>query len=122
MNPIKALTEYIRSSIAELKKVTWPSRQETLRYTLVVSAVSLIVAGFFASLDFGLSKLVDATLVDQAQSIPAPIHATPIVPELETSGGDVQINTEDSQEFFPLEVGTEGDADVNVEPAPETQP
>lgn len=35
-----------------MKKVNWPTKDETLRYTLVVVAVSLVVAVFLGGLDF----------------------------------------------------------------------
>jgi len=53
-NPI---TQFVRDSRIELRKVVWPTREETIRLTLVVVAVSagtgLILGGF----DFVLSQL-----------------------------------------------------------------
>lgn len=106
MNPVKSLTDYFRSSAAELKKITWPSRQETVRYTLLVSAVSLCVAVLFASLDFGLGKVVDATLLNRA---PAGIEtpAADIVPELEIlDDSGVKVEAEGSNEFLPIDIDT----------------
>jgi preprotein translocase subunit SecE len=42
----------------ELKKVTWPTRQETIRYTLLVLAVSGGVAIFLGGLDYLFSFLI----------------------------------------------------------------
>lgn len=42
---------YILESKAELSKVTWPSRRETLRLTLIVAFVSLVVGLYIAGLD-----------------------------------------------------------------------
>lgn len=42
----------------ELKKVVWPTREETVRYTIVVVAVSLVAAGFLGGLDFIFQYLV----------------------------------------------------------------
>jgi len=55
MKYIKKLTTYIRESIAELKKVTWPTKKETTNYTLLVIGISLGVAVFFGILDFVLN-------------------------------------------------------------------
>lgn len=62
MSLIESLKDYFRSSQAELQKVNWPSRQETLRYTALVIGVSLVLAAFFATLDLGLNKVLDAAL------------------------------------------------------------
>ena len=64
-NPISPLIEYFRSSRAELEKVTWPTRQETLRYSLLVVGVSVAMAGFFAALAYGLNQGIDYALKRQ---------------------------------------------------------
>lgn len=44
--------QYIKASKLELKQVNWPTKKETIRFTILVVAVSLGVAGFLGSLDF----------------------------------------------------------------------
>jgi len=46
------LTSYIRESIAEMKKVTWPTKKETYNYTLLVIGISVGVALFLGILDY----------------------------------------------------------------------
>ncbi len=46
---------YIREAKDELKKVIWPSRKETIKYTVLVIGVSLATAAFLGALDFGLN-------------------------------------------------------------------
>jgi preprotein translocase subunit SecE len=46
------LANYIKDSIAEMKKVTWPSKKETYRYTVLVIAISLGIAAFLGVLDY----------------------------------------------------------------------
>lgn len=46
------IVNYIKSSVTEMKKVTWPSKKETYRYTLLVIGVSLAVAAFLGILDY----------------------------------------------------------------------
>ncbi|HBV58270.1 MAG TPA: preprotein translocase subunit SecE [Candidatus Magasanikbacteria bacterium] len=62
MNILNKITEYFRTSKIELKKVVWPSKKETTRYSLIVIGMSLSVAVFFGILDFifnlGLTKLI----------------------------------------------------------------
>jgi len=42
----------------ELKKVVWPTRQEIIRLTVVVIAISLLVGIFLGGLDFIFTKLI----------------------------------------------------------------
>lgn len=52
MNFIKKIVSYISESISELKKVTWPTKNQILNYTLAVLAMSIGMAVFFALLDY----------------------------------------------------------------------
>ncbi len=49
---MEKIAKYIKESVIELKKVTWPNKKETSRYTLLVVGLSLLVAAFLGSLDF----------------------------------------------------------------------
>ena len=49
---------FLREVRDELKKVVWPTRQETIRLTLVVIVVSLFVGLFLGGLDFVFTKLL----------------------------------------------------------------
>lgn len=46
------ITIFLKEVRTELKKVNWPTRQETIKYTLIVIGVSLAVAVFLGGLDF----------------------------------------------------------------------
>lgn len=46
-----SLTNYLREAVIELKKVIWPSRQQTLTYTIIVIVMSVGLAAFFTVLD-----------------------------------------------------------------------
>jgi preprotein translocase subunit SecE len=46
------ITSYIKESIAEMKKVTWPSKKETRNYTILVIGISIGVALFLGLLDY----------------------------------------------------------------------
>lgn len=45
------ISQYIKASFAEMKKVTWPTKKETYNYTIMVIGVSLGVALFLGLLD-----------------------------------------------------------------------
>lgn len=53
------LVNYLKESKTELKKVTWPTRQQTITHTLLVIGISLGVAVFFGLLDYALSLGVE---------------------------------------------------------------
>lgn len=56
---VKARPQFASSIIEELKKVTWPSRQETIRLTIVVIAISLIIAFYIGIIDLLLAKALE---------------------------------------------------------------
>ena len=49
--------------ISELRKVTWPTRQETTHLTLVVIIVSLLFGLVLGSADIGFSWLLEQTVL-----------------------------------------------------------
>jgi preprotein translocase subunit SecE len=54
--------QFLREVRTELKKVTWPSRKDTLAGTIIVLVTVFIVAFFLGIIDSGLSYLVQAFL------------------------------------------------------------
>lgn len=60
---MKPLIEYFAASRAELSKVTWPNRRQTVRLTLLVILFSLVMAAILGSLDFIFSTLVQKIIV-----------------------------------------------------------
>lgn len=54
----KILTYFLESK-AELKKVLWPTKKQTLNHTLMVIGISLGLAVFLGAIDFGLNKLLE---------------------------------------------------------------
>jgi preprotein translocase subunit SecE len=55
MNPLKFLVEVKN----ELLKVVWPSKQDTLKYTITVIVFSLVVAFILGAADYGLLKVFE---------------------------------------------------------------
>jgi len=49
--PNIAPKRFLGEVISELKKVTWPSRDETIKLTAVVIALSIFVGAFIGALD-----------------------------------------------------------------------
>jgi preprotein translocase subunit SecE len=50
--------QYFHEVRQELKKVAWPTRQETVTFTIVVLIVTAFVTGFTFSLDFVFKKSI----------------------------------------------------------------
>ncbi|NLV23223.1 MAG: preprotein translocase subunit SecE [Deltaproteobacteria bacterium] len=51
-------TDFLGQVKSELRKVTWPSRKETLASTRVVILLVLVVALFLWLVDYGLSAAI----------------------------------------------------------------
>lgn len=54
MNPI----QYFKEVILELKKVSWPSKKQTIDKTIVVIIVCIIVGLYIGSLDTLFQQLI----------------------------------------------------------------
>jgi preprotein translocase subunit SecE len=48
---------FIKEVVAELKKVTWPTREETIKLTMIVIVISIIVGAFIGGLDAFFVKM-----------------------------------------------------------------
>jgi preprotein translocase subunit SecE len=57
---VARIRQFLIEAWQELQKVLWPSRQEAIRFTLVVLGVIIIVALFIFICDFGLSRISGA--------------------------------------------------------------
>jgi len=48
--------QFANGIIEELKKVTWPTKEETLRLTVIVMGISLIIGVYIGIIDVLLTK------------------------------------------------------------------
>ena len=51
-NLLPKIVTFLKEVKVELKKVNWPTKQETTKYALIVIGVSFAVAIFLGGLDF----------------------------------------------------------------------
>ena len=58
----KMTVEFFREVKAELQKVTFPTRQETVSSTVVVLVLTVIIAAFLGFSDWALSRIVKMLL------------------------------------------------------------
>ena len=56
--PKRSRFAFARDIIDELRKVTWPTRRETIRLTIMVLIVCAAVGIFLGAIDYGFSELV----------------------------------------------------------------
>ncbi len=50
------IIQFFRDVRAEMAKVIWPTRRDTLRYTVTVILFSIVMAAILGAADFGLLK------------------------------------------------------------------
>jgi len=55
---MQRVTNFFREVSREMRKVSWPRREELTRYTITVITTVAIFAVFFAAIDMGISKLI----------------------------------------------------------------
>ena len=55
---MKFIKKYIGQVIAELKKVTWPNKEQTINKTVLVLIVSAVIALFIAGVDFIMQNIM----------------------------------------------------------------
>jgi preprotein translocase subunit SecE len=59
----RGIRKFFGDIISELKKVTWPTREETTRLTVAVVAVAVTIGLVLGGVDIGLNWVVDHTLL-----------------------------------------------------------
>ncbi len=57
------LVRWWRETVGELRKVTWPTRQEAWHLTRIVIIVMMIMSALLFVLDFVFSKIITQLLV-----------------------------------------------------------
>ena len=59
---LQKIQDFFREVSVELKKVNWPTRQQTMNATMVVIVVSFIVAFFLGIVDVVLARIVGSIM------------------------------------------------------------
>ncbi len=57
------LMNYIKETRIEMRKVNWPSRAQTTRFTLIVIGVSLGIALILGGFDFIFQRLLQIFII-----------------------------------------------------------
>jgi preprotein translocase subunit SecE len=53
------IISFLKEVRIEMKRVNWPTRKETIKYTLIVVGISIGVAAFLGSLDLIFTSLLE---------------------------------------------------------------
>jgi preprotein translocase subunit SecE len=61
-NMANKITQYLKDSKHELKKVIWPTKKQAINHTLLVIGFSLGLALFLGIIDFGLTKILEVVV------------------------------------------------------------
>ncbi len=56
------IISFLKEVKEELAKVSWPNREQTIRYTVLVIIVAVAVGAFLGGLDYLLTKLTAVIL------------------------------------------------------------
>ncbi len=112
MNLIDRTRTYFRASKEELMAVTWPSRQDIIRYTGLVVATVIVFGVFFSALDFVINAGIQGIVSKKANTTQngATTSTTPAATPVNVNPVDVQATAPD---------GTP--TDVKVEQVPVNQ-
>jgi len=62
MSKIDRAKQFFTEARQELKKVTWPTKQQTMNSTWVVIAVTALLSAFMGIVDMGFSRIVGMIL------------------------------------------------------------
>ncbi|HLD37927.1 MAG: preprotein translocase subunit SecE [Candidatus Staskawiczbacteria bacterium RIFCSPLOWO2_12_FULL_37_15] len=58
MNITQKIKVFFKEVWVELRRVSWLSKKDVLRYTLIVLAVTVAVAAFLGGLDFIFTEII----------------------------------------------------------------
>ena len=56
--------QFVKEVRGELTKVVWPSREQTIKMTLYVIAISLFVTIILGAVDFGLNQVIERFILE----------------------------------------------------------
>ena len=59
---MQGLLQYFREVAQELKKVSWPTKEQTYNLTLLVMGITVIAALYIGGLDYVFSRLMSIVI------------------------------------------------------------
>lgn len=61
-SPWQKITNYFQEVFAETKKISWPTREDTIRLTIIVISTSVVVSIVLSLLDYIFNLMLDLSL------------------------------------------------------------
>ncbi|MCK5059953.1 MAG: preprotein translocase subunit SecE [Candidatus Pacebacteria bacterium] len=58
-----SIIDYIKETRSELRHVSWPTRRQTIAFTMIVIAISLATAFFLGFFDFVFSFILGKLII-----------------------------------------------------------
>ena len=52
------ISRSIKEIYAELGRVTWPTKEETIRLSIIVVSISIVIGLFLGVIDLGFSRII----------------------------------------------------------------
>jgi preprotein translocase subunit SecE len=53
------ISQFLKEVRQEVRKVTWPTKAETIRYSIMVIVASLVVAVYLGGVDYVVASLLE---------------------------------------------------------------
>lgn len=60
---MEKIRQFLREAYGEMKKVAWPTREQTVQYTTLVIAISISVAIFLGILDYMFGSFIKSVIL-----------------------------------------------------------
>lgn len=54
---------FLKEALVELKRVSWLTQKDIIRYTLIVLAVTILVAAFLGGLDYIFTSIIKLFII-----------------------------------------------------------
>lgn len=92
--------EYIKETKAEMKHVSWPTRKQSINFTLLVIAISVVIALLLSVFDYIFSKGLEKTLeTTNGSNVTLPISSEEVSAEFGAEDLDGTESTETEKSF-----------------------
>jgi preprotein translocase SecE subunit len=65
-----SITSYLSAVKDEIKEVKWPTRRKTMTYTVIVIAISAVLAAYLGALDIGFMKGINVLIETMVNVLP----------------------------------------------------
>lgn len=96
-----SLSQYLKDTRGELHHVSWPTRSQTITYTMLVIVISVMTALYLGAFDYIFSLSLDKTLEAQQQ-----ISAQAETPDIQVGSITAEGENADIQ-ITPVEIPTQ---------------